>query len=49
MKNTLKEKYEQEIEDVENKYKAMEEADNEYVDALEEAIKKQRELRDREN
>lgn len=49
MKNALKEKYEQEIEDVENKYQAMEDADNEYVDALEAAIQKQRDLREREN
>ena len=48
MKNALKEKYEQEIEDIENKYKAMEEADNDYVSALEESIKRQRELRERE-
>ena len=49
MKNTLKEKYEQEIKDIEAKYSAMEEADNEYVDALSEAIEKQRKLRDQEN
>jgi hypothetical protein len=48
MKNALKEKYEQEIEDIENKHKAMEEADNDYVSALEESIKRQRELRERE-
>lgn len=49
MQNTLKEKYENEISDIENKYKAMEEADNDYVDELEKAIEKQRKLRDQEN
>ena len=49
MMNTLKEKYEQEIKDVEAKYSAMEEADNDYLDALSEAIEKQRRLRDEEN
>lgn len=48
MKDTLKEKYEQEISDLENKYQAMEEADNDYVDELEKAIEKQRKLRDQE-
>ena len=46
MKNTLKEKYDDEISNIENKYSAMEEADNEYVDELEKAIEKQRKLRD---
>lgn len=49
MRDTLKEKYESEITDIENKYKAMEEADNDYVDELEKAIEKQRKLRDQEN
>ena len=49
MKNTLKEKYDDEISNIENKYSAMEEADNEYVDELEKAIEKQRKLRDQEN
>lgn len=49
MKNTLKEKYDDEINNIENKYSAMEEADNEYVDELEKAIEKQRKLRDQEN
>lgn len=48
MKNTLKEKYDDEISNIENKYSAMEEADNEYVDELEKAIGKQRKLRDQE-
>lgn len=48
MKDTLKEKYDQEISDLENKYQAMEEADNDYVDELEKAIEKQRKLRDQE-
>lgn len=47
--NTLKEKYEEEIKDTEDKNKALEDADNEYLDALEKAIKKQRELRDQAN
>lgn len=46
--NTLKEKYEEEIENAENKYQALEEADNAYLEALEDALKKQRELRDQE-
>jgi hypothetical protein len=46
MKNTLKEKYDDEISNIENKYSAMEEADNEYVNELEKAIEKQRKLRD---
>lgn len=49
MKNTLKEKYDDEISNIENKYSAMEEADNEYVNELEKAIEKQRKLRDQEN
>ena len=49
MKNTLKEKYSQEIDDLESKYSAMEDADNEYLDALEEAMEKERRLREREN
>ncbi len=48
MKDTLKEKYDQEISDLENKYQAMEKADNDYVDELEKAIEKQRKLRDQE-
>lgn len=47
--NTLKEKYEEEITETENRNKALEDADNEYLDALEKAINKQRELRDQAN
>lgn len=51
-KNTaevLKSSYEQEIEDVQNKYDAIKEADDEYLSALEEAINKQRQLREQES
>lgn len=43
----LKEKYQQEIDDVQDKYTAIKEADDDYLDALEEAINKQRELRNK--
>lgn len=49
MLTTLKEKYQAEIDNLQNKYSAMEEADNDYVDELEKAIEKQRKLRDQEN
>lgn len=49
MLTTLKEKYQTEIDNLQNKYSAMEEADNDYVDELEKAIEKQRKLRDQEN
>ena len=45
----LKTKAEEEVSILEEKYQEMEEADNNYLDALEDAINKQRELRDREN
>jgi hypothetical protein len=45
----LKEKMQEEIDVVEDKYKNLEEADNNYLDALEEAIEKQRKLREKEN
>lgn len=45
----LKEKAKEEIDATKDKYEALEEADNDYLDALEEAIDKQRELRDRQN
>ena len=45
----IKSKMQEEIDAVTEKYEAMEEADTNYVDALEEAINKQRELRDKEN
>lgn len=44
----LKEKAEEEIDITKDKYDALEEEDNRYLDALEAAIEKQRELRDRE-
>lgn len=43
--STLKEEAQEEINITKEKYAAMEEADNDYVNALEEAIRKQRELR----
>lgn len=49
MKNALKEKYQQEIDDLKAKYEAMETADSDYLQSLEEAINKQRELRERAN
>lgn len=47
--NTLKEKYEEEIKDKEDKNKALEQADNDYLDALKKNIDKQRKLRDEED
>ena len=47
--NILKETAEKELKITQNKYDALKEADNEYIDALQDAISKQRELRDREN
>ena len=45
----LKENAEEEVKIVEDKYSALEEADNNYLDALEDAIQKQRNLRDKQN
>lgn len=45
----LKESYEKEIEDVKEKYDAIKKADDEYLDALQDAIDKQRKLREEEN
>ena len=45
----IKEQMQEEIDAVTDKYEALEEADNNYLDALQEAIDKQRELRDQEN
>lgn len=45
----LKEKMQEEIDATNEKYAALEEADNNYLDALQEAIDKQRELREQEN
>lgn len=46
--DTLKEQAEEEINTTKEKYAAIEQADNDYIAALEEAIKKQRELRQQE-
>ena len=45
----LKEKAQEEIDVTKEKYDALEEADNNYLDALQEAIDKQKQLRDQEN
>lgn len=45
----IKEQMQEEIDAVTDKYAALEEADNNYLDALREAIDKQRKLRDQEN
>ena len=42
MKNTLKEKYEQEIKDLQDKYDSMTDADTDYLDSLEDAIEKEK-------
>lgn len=47
--STLKDKAQEEIDVQKDKYAALEEADNNYIEALEEAINKQRELRDKES
>lgn len=49
VKNVLKDKYNEEVNDLKDKYKSMEDANDEYLDALEEAIKKERDLRDTED
>lgn len=45
----IKEQMQEEIDAVTDKYAALEEADNNYLDALQEAIDKQRQLRDQED
>lgn len=45
----LKDQAQEEIDVQKDKYAALEEADNNYIEALEEAINKQRELRDKES
>ena len=45
----LKNQAQEEVDITKDKYDAMSEADSEYLDALEDAINKQRELRDKEN
>ena len=47
--DTLKEKYEEEIKNNENKNKALEESDNKYLEALQKNIDRQRKLRDEAN
>ena len=47
--DALKDQYKNEVDELKDKYSAMKDADDDYVQALEEAINKQRELRDREN
>lgn len=46
--NIMKEAAEKEVKDLKNKYEAMKDADDQYLDALEDAIKRQRNLRERE-
>lgn len=45
----LKKNYEEEVNDVKEKYDAIKEADDEYISALEEAINKQKSLREKES
>ena len=45
----IKKQMQEEIDAVTDKYAALEEADNDYLDALQKAVDKQRELRDQEN
>lgn len=47
--DVLKEKYQEEVDDLKDKYDAMKDADDKYLDALEDSINKQRELRNRQN
>ena len=44
----LREKYQKEIDDLQNKYDAMNEADNKYLESLQKNLEKQRKLRDQE-
>ena len=46
---TLKNEYQEEVNALKEKYDSMKDADDDYINALEEAINKQRKLRDREN
>ena len=45
----LKAKYEEQVEDLKDKYDAMKDADDDYLKALQDSIEKQRKLRDQEN
>ena len=47
--NSLKEQYEKEVNDLKEKNEAMKDADDDYLDALEKAIDKERKLRNRQN
>lgn len=49
MIEVLREKYQKQVDDLKTKYEAMNEADDQYVDALQKNIDKQRKLRDQEN
>lgn len=46
--DALKAQYEDEVEDLKDKYDSMKAADDDYLDALEDAINKQRQLREKE-
>ena len=48
MIDVLREKYQQEIDDLQNKYDAMNEADNKYLESLQKNLDRQRKLRDQE-
>ena len=47
--NTLKEQYEKQVNDLKEKNEAMKDADDDYLNALEKAINKERDLRNRQN
>lgn len=47
--DALKAQYEEQVNDLKDKYEAMKDADDDYLDALQDAIDKQRKLRDEEN
>lgn len=47
--DALKEQYQKEVDELKNKYDSMKAADDDYLSALEDAINKQRELRERED
>lgn len=49
VERVLKDKYQEEIDNLKDKYNSMEDADNDYLNALEDAVEKQRKLRDRQN
>ena len=47
--DALKQQYEDEVEDLKNKYDAMKDEDDDYLDALQDAIDRQRKLREQED